>query len=1197
MLRRWVSRTVRARMLRGNEPPVRTSGDAMTSRHEGTKPRRHIVVAARGIGFAVLSCTAALTGCPMDDRLVELSESGALRPGEGPGSAGTNDGGLVPNDNGSLPNAVAPVDIGVPELVVSAESFDWGRLPAGLAGTKGLSISNAGNGVMSRPLVSLSEPIDPAFSILLNRCERELQPGEDCEVRIQFMPTTAVASQATLLVDAGEAGSSMVALDGIGLGTGTLLLSPTAESSAEFGQVAVGGSLTQSFTLFNPGEAPSGLLEFFVNSPEFALATPTAEGCVSGQTDLLPATSCNIDVTFTPASRGRADASLVVESEGLGATGINLSAEGLGVGELGATTEVLDFQGVVRGAVALAELQLENVGDLPLPLGPGEISGPNAADFSISESTCGELLDGGATCLVQVQFAPNDLGPRSASLLVSAGDAPHEFSLSGLGLQPGSLVLMPSANSTADFSAVLVNQSRVQTFTLQNPGAQPSGALLSISAGNDFVPLPPSQPADCQVGTTSLVNGESCTISVSFQPTLRISRQASLRVDSPLTGPVALQLSGRGILPAQVVSLTGVLDFGDVVRAQTASGTVIVTNEGDQPLPPPVLTLEGQRSEAFTLASRCTAPLDPAARCEIAVTFQPTEAVRYAVTLQLNGGVGGTTSVPLRANVVQPGSLVLAPAANNSGQFGDVGVDVERIQTFTVTNPGGVASGPLAITVVNNDTSASFSRVAPAGNDCNDRSSLINGESCTVRVRFFPRTNLSFGATLRASSPAAGIQNLSLGGRGVRAAVLNRSESRDFGSRAIGDSSSPASFTRSWTVTNGGDVASAVPMLTPTNPGEFVVAANGCSAALAPTASCTLSIEFKPSAVGRRTGQITLAAGTTALVVLTMSGTGFQRSGPGGTCNTAADCQGGANALACGNGANGARICCESACQGTCEFCNAQGQCVARQGGEACSANDPRRGCFGRNRCLLPNGQSCSGDNANCGSGNCETAIGGGASVCCGANCSAGEVCNPQGQCVSNLSAPGAACTTNGQCQSGVCTGGFCCAAGPCTGPCATCQQGTGACVAAAPRTPCGPAGSHLICIGGTCTLPSVRCAGVNRQVTSTMACCESRDIIGTATETFTSLSACPPEGIDNGLATTPITCDEPTDCPTGELCCLHNDTESSSVSCVAAANCTEFATQEVCSSPAGGTGSCQIGTCQNYVFEGFVPGWQFCNP
>jgi hypothetical protein len=269
--------------------------------------------------------------------------------------------------------------------------------------------------------------------------------------------------------------------------------------------------------------------------------------------------------------------------------------------------------------------------------------------------------------------------------------------------------------------------------------------------------------------------------------------------------------------------------------------------------------------------------------------------------------------------------------------------------------------------------------------------------------------------------------------------------------------------------------------------------------------------------------------------------------------------------------------------------------------GDVCGANN-LCGCPVGTRECTPGGNDCTPTDQCCNcAGPCQACTNG----TCGTvpdgqpgRCGAGQECR-LGGCVTSaptLSAAGATCTTASQCQSGVCTGGVCCQ-GNCSGACSTCQQGTGACINVAPRTPCGAAGSHLLCIGNSCTLPAVGCAGESTQVTTTMACCVSRAASGAATETFTSIAACPQVGIDVGQATTPVTCDEHADCPAGELCCLHNNGEASSVGCFPESECNSFETIPVCSSPAGSTATCSEGTCENFFLEGFVPGWQFCNP
>jgi hypothetical protein len=242
--------------------------------------------------------------------------------------------------------------------------------------------------------------------------------------------------------------------------------------------------------------------------------------------------------------------------------------------------------------------------------------------------------------------------------------------------------------------------------------------------------------------------------------------------------------------------------------------------------------------------------------------------------------------------------------------------------------------------------------------------------------------------------------------------------------------------------------------------------------------------------------------------------------------------------------------------------------------------------------------------------------------------------------CAPPLVANGAGCAAGNQCESGICTDGFCCA-GPCSGVCATCQPGTGACIAPADdprcqdvtcsgvckvaetltsamcrgvnqckttadcptlsdadnRTPCGPAGSHQRCFNGSCSLPTVLCGGINQQVTTASACCE---ILGGASgprEEFTTLASCPPSELESGELTTPITCDGVADCPLGEACCLRSALDSA-IECTPEAECTGpgegFRT--ICSSPQGVVNSCQEGTCGTFFLgPAFITGWGFC--
>jgi hypothetical protein len=97
---------------------------------------------------------------------------------------------------------------------------------------------------------------------------------------------------------------------------------------------------------------------------------------------------------------------------------------------------------------------------------------------------------------------------------------------------------------------------------------------------------------------------------------------------------------------------------------------------------------------------------------------------------------------------------------------------------------------------------------------------------------------------------------------------------QDFGSEAIGFASAPVTFT--WT--NNSSFASQV--TSAMGSGDFVVTSNNCSTVMG-GASCLITVVFTPTALGARTGTLTVVAqGNTQTAALTGTGTpGFTLSG------------------------------------------------------------------------------------------------------------------------------------------------------------------------------------------------------------------------------------------------------------------------------------------------------------------------------
>ncbi len=565
---------------------------------------------ASAVGYA-----AALIGligaCSMDDRVVELA--------------------LLP----SQPEADASV-AGIPEVfgsvgVLSVEppSFDFGPAVMGVPSRTRVAVLNRGDGALAAVNAALAASSDPDYLVLLNGCESGVAPAESCDIRLQLVPSKEGTSTATLEVESSGQ-PAQVALAGSGVVPGPLTLAPSAGSAGDFGGVVLAATAEMSFDVSNPTEGSSGPLAISVNDPQFQLLPPAGADCQPGITALTNGQRCSVRVAFSPARRGPVEASLVVNSA-LGGSSLPLAGRGSAPGSLSAPSSV-HFGGVVLGGTARRTLRIQNVGDESLVLGgvalaggaapaapapaigdagpparaQAPASGSNEA-FSIQNSDCGAgmVLAGGRECTLTLGFRPLvAVADQETQLVIAtANGTASQIALAGSGLNEGALVLAPVGGSSTTFDELLVGQSQTLQFVVTNPSAQLSGPLQFIT-GDDFAALPPAAPGDCESGVTSLVNGQSCAISVGFTPSARGQRDGSLLVSSALAGSVHQALSGRGLAPAQIVLPRAELDFGRVPTETLVQQSLTIVNAGDQPIGTVQATLEapgGGPAQGFTL--------------------------------------------------------------------------------------------------------------------------------------------------------------------------------------------------------------------------------------------------------------------------------------------------------------------------------------------------------------------------------------------------------------------------------------------------------------------------------------------------------------------------------------------------------------------------------------------------------------------
>ncbi len=306
----------------------------------------------------------------------------------------------------------------------------------------------------------------------------------------------------------------------------------------------------------------------------------------------------------------------------------------------------------------------------------------------------------------------------------------------------GGGITLESEPRAIDFGAVLVGQTTSRVFTLSNLGEYDVElhSIGFLTGGPEFAPRAREY------------------MGVSIDLPLPLKLKAKSQIDVPVTfspkesGPLpslfaflvgtadgeqvqrVVRFDGRGISPQGQLT-SDALDFGLLRAGQTsASRTLTLEHTGSAPLTVSALRLEGEHAEAFVLAPlSLPQTLEPAARLEVGVAFQPPEAQAYTTLLRLESDdpVNPSATVDLRG---EGSPFHLLPSARTL-DFGAVEVgQLSETRSLTLTN---VSDRTHQVRVSPSEAggAAFFLR-----DDTLLARPLAPGESITLPLTFRPRT-------------------------------------------------------------------------------------------------------------------------------------------------------------------------------------------------------------------------------------------------------------------------------------------------------------------------------------------------------------------------------------------------------------------------------------------------------------------------
>lgn len=360
-------------------------------------------------------------------------------------------------------------------------------------------------------------------------------------------------NHSTMSVAPGQAGSTTFSVPAsIETGPSTLVVIANGISSAP---VAVNVSSvvtpisTKTTLVAAPNPSVAGQSVNFTAS-----VTPATPGAPTGSVTFLDGTKTlgtgplnSGQATFATTTLAAGNHSITAvyggDSNFLGSTSTALTQSVSGIGKPTYTVSPMSvpFGGVgVTVPSASQAVTIKNTGTVTLTITGITVSGNNPGEFK-QTNNCTTPVAASGSCLVTIVFTPATGGARSANLnvKVGSGGATQSVPLTGTGVV-ASFTLSPP--TVAFGSQLHGTTSAAQTVTLSNT----SSVTLPLTSVHISGTNPTTFALTNGCGT-SVASGAQCSLSVTFKPTAKGAKSATLNVAGGAgAGAKSVALSGTG---------------------------------------------------------------------------------------------------------------------------------------------------------------------------------------------------------------------------------------------------------------------------------------------------------------------------------------------------------------------------------------------------------------------------------------------------------------------------------------------------------------------------------------------------------------------------------------------------------------------------------------------------------------------------
>jgi len=434
------------------------------------------------------------------------------------------------------------ITLNSPDIDVSPTSKNYGNVVIGSNSNQTFIVRNTGNQTLNITSTSITGTDASEFSIISGSGAFTLSPGSTHDVVIQFSPTSTGSKSATFRITSNDPDENPldVPLSGTGMTVPDISIDPT---SRDFGDVNVGSSASQTFTISNDGNGDLQVSSTNLtgsNAGEFSI---TSGG---GSFTLAPAATREIVVEFNPSNNGVKNAILRIASNDPDENPLDVALSGNGLApDIDVDPDSKNFGIVNKGQSKSQKFVVTNTGNSALNVTSTIITGTDSDQFSIDNGVNSFILTPSSSQDVVVSFRPTSSGSKKATLKFISNDPdenPKNIALSGSSGAP-EIDIRPD---NYDFGNVFVDSTESFTFLVRNHG----DAILNITetklTGKDKDEFKIKRGG----GSYTIYPGMTHMLVVNFTPNSTGQKEAVIVIhnNDPDENPRYLNLTGVGVL-------------------------------------------------------------------------------------------------------------------------------------------------------------------------------------------------------------------------------------------------------------------------------------------------------------------------------------------------------------------------------------------------------------------------------------------------------------------------------------------------------------------------------------------------------------------------------------------------------------------------------------------------------------------------